>query len=170
MAMAQVTWVVDRLKAWPSGVSLMYPPRKTAPSVRAAPTIDASTTLPGRSLYIHRPTSRAMGIVQAMVNVPHDEPETRRTEPAGIEASLGPKNETCGPPSTGVPRASHRPHFISVGVLRLKLPPKSIDSLDPQTSRAPAGTVYVPSALGVSGETPSASTSLLLSGYFTFSP
>src|SRR3954453_19806489 len=90
MAMAHVTCVVDRLKAWPRAVSLMYPPRNTAPSVRAAPTSDASTTLPGRSLYIHRPTSKAMGIVQAIVNVPHDEPGTRRTASAGSHADHGP--------------------------------------------------------------------------------
>src|SRR3954471_10203308 len=97
--MAHVTCVVDRLKAWPRAVSLMYPPRNTAPSVRAAPTIDASTTLPGRRRYIHRPTSRAMGIVQAMVNVPQDEPETRRTAPGGMAASTTPASSDAAPPS-----------------------------------------------------------------------
>src|SRR4051812_15743298 len=121
MAMAHVTCVVDRLKAWPRAVSLMYPPRNTAPSVNAAPTSDASTTLPGRSLYIHRPTSRAIGIVQAMVNVPQEEPETRRTEPGGIGACQGPKNVACGPPPTGHMWVSGCTHFMSPGVLRLKL-------------------------------------------------
>ncbi len=33
---------------------------------------DASTTFPLRMRYMHRPTNSAIGIVQAMVNVPHD--------------------------------------------------------------------------------------------------
>ena len=45
--------------------------------------IDASTVRPGRILYMYRPTNSAIGIVQAMVNVPHDEPGTSRTAPAG---------------------------------------------------------------------------------------
>ena len=32
---------------------------------------EASRTRPGRKLFIHQPISRAMGIVQAMVNSPH---------------------------------------------------------------------------------------------------
>src|SRR4051794_18331588 len=114
MAMAQVTCVVDRLKAWPRAVSLTYPPRNTAPSVNAAPTIDASTTLPGRSRYIHRPTSRAMGIVQAIVNVPQDEPGTRRTDPAGMAASVCHGMPTSAEPGAG--SASAVCQFIGAGV------------------------------------------------------
>src|SRR5678810_820984 len=56
-----------------------------AANVSTPPTIDASTTCPGRILYIHNPTSSAMGIVHAMVNIPHEEPGTRRTAPSGNE-------------------------------------------------------------------------------------
>src|SRR3954467_2986986 len=86
-AIAQMTCLSVRLNAWPSAVSLIQPPRKTAPSVRVAPTIDASTVFPGRSLYIHRPTSRAIGIVQAMVNVPQEEPGTMRSDLGGMAAA-----------------------------------------------------------------------------------
>ena len=48
--------------------------------------IDASITRPGRILYMYRPTNSAIGIVQAMVNVPQEEPGTRRTAPAGRAA------------------------------------------------------------------------------------
>src|SRR3954468_16646013 len=51
-------------------------PATTAASVRTPPMSDASTTRPGRMRYIHSPTSRAIGIVQAMVNVPHELPGT----------------------------------------------------------------------------------------------
>src|SRR4051794_41859378 len=43
---------------------------------------DASTTRPFRILYMYRPTNSAIGMVQAMVNVPQDEPGTSRTAPA----------------------------------------------------------------------------------------
>jgi hypothetical protein len=39
--------------------------------------------VPGRILYIHKPTSSAIGIVQAIVKVPHELPGTRRTASAG---------------------------------------------------------------------------------------
>ena len=45
--------------------------------------IDASTTRPGRMLYIHKPTNRAIGMVQAMVNVPQEEPGTVCEHPDG---------------------------------------------------------------------------------------
>jgi hypothetical protein len=35
---------------------------------------------------MYKPTNSAIGIVQAMVNVPQDEPGTRRDAPAGIAA------------------------------------------------------------------------------------
>ena len=47
---------------------------------------DASTTRPGRILYMYSPTNSAIGIVQAMVKVPQEEPGTRRTAPAGSVA------------------------------------------------------------------------------------
>ncbi len=58
-------------------------PATTAASVRATPMTDASTTRPGRMRYIHSPTSSAIGIVQAMVNVPHELPGTTCVQPAG---------------------------------------------------------------------------------------
>src|SRR2546425_928652 len=47
------------------------PPATSASSNNNAPTIDASPTLPGRQRFIHQPMSRAMGMVQAIVNSPH---------------------------------------------------------------------------------------------------
>ena len=49
---------------------------------------------PGRSLCIHRPTSKAIGIVQAMVNAPHDDPGTTCLVPAG-SVSVGPSAGTA---------------------------------------------------------------------------
>src|SRR5690242_11838380 len=86
--MAQTTCLSVRLKAWPKPVSLIQPPKKTAPSVRLAPMMEASTVFPGRNLYIHRPTSRAIGIVQAIVKVPQEEPGTMRAEFGGIAPSV----------------------------------------------------------------------------------
>src|SRR5690348_13225257 len=58
-------------------------PTTTAASTRAPPITDASATRPGRMRYIHRPTNRAIGTVQAMVNVPHELPGTICLDPAG---------------------------------------------------------------------------------------
>src|SRR5439155_25781860 len=65
-----------------------HPPTNVATSVSAPPMSDASTIRPLRILYMYRPTNRAMGMVQAIVNVPHDEPGTRRTAPGGNLAAL----------------------------------------------------------------------------------
>ncbi len=74
-----------RLKAWAMpDPGAIIPPMKVAARVRAAPMSDASTTFPGRILYMYRPTNKAMGIVQAMVNVPQYEPGTRRTAPVSF--------------------------------------------------------------------------------------
>src|SRR6476620_3298201 len=112
-----MTCVSVRLNAWPKAVSLIQPPRKTAPSVRVAPTIDASTVFPGRTLYIHRPTSRAIGIVQAIVNVPHEEPGTMRAEPVGIGPSVC--HGIPAPLDAGAGIASNEVHSIGVGVFNL---------------------------------------------------
>ena len=58
-------------------------PTTTAASVSTPPMSDASTTFPGRTRYIHSPTSRAIGMVAAMVNVPHELPGITCTLPAG---------------------------------------------------------------------------------------
>src|SRR4051794_10115255 len=113
-----MTCLSVRLNAWPKVVSLIQPPRKTAPSVRAAPTIDASTVLPGRSLYIQRPTSRAIGIVQAMVNVPQEEPGTMRAEFGGMGPSVCQGMPWAFDPGTGM--TSNVLHSIGVSVFNLK--------------------------------------------------
>src|SRR5438270_827852 len=44
---------------------------------------DASTTWPGRILYMYSPTNSAIGMVQAIVNVPHGLPGIARTPSLG---------------------------------------------------------------------------------------
>ena len=44
---------------------------------------DASTTRPLRILYMYSPTNSAIGIVQAMVNVPHELPGIACRTPSG---------------------------------------------------------------------------------------
>src|SRR4051812_45651595 len=88
-AIDQTTVVSFSAKTWPQEELATKPPMKVASSVSSPPTIEASTTFPGRILYIHKPTSSAMGIVQAMVKVPQDEPGTRRTAPTGTTPSIG---------------------------------------------------------------------------------
>src|SRR5687768_4816728 len=63
-----------------------HPPATVATSVNAPPIRDASMTRPLRILYMYSPTNSAIGIVQAIVNVPHAEPGTRRTAPGGSAA------------------------------------------------------------------------------------
>jgi hypothetical protein len=46
--------------------------------------IEASTTFPFRNRYMYQPTSSAIGIVQAIVNVPQELPGTSRLAPAGM--------------------------------------------------------------------------------------
>src|SRR5262249_21701154 len=61
---------------------IQWPAMVTA-IVAAAPISDASRIFPRRNLYIYRPTNSAIGIVQAIVNVPHELPGTANTAPAG---------------------------------------------------------------------------------------
>src|SRR4051812_30933301 len=82
-AIVQTTVVSCKLKNRSSGEPGMNPPRNVAPSVSTAPMRDASTTCPGRILYMYRPTNSAIGIVSAMVNVPHELPGTTRTASGG---------------------------------------------------------------------------------------
>src|SRR5215217_6327334 len=72
-----------------------YPPSTVAPSVRPPPMIEASTTWPGRILYMYRPTSNAIGIVQAIVKVPQELPGTRRTELGGSFQNALPESGVC---------------------------------------------------------------------------
>src|SRR3954453_19262101 len=64
-------------------------PAPVAASTPAAPTTEASTTRPLRNLYMYQPTNSAIGIVQAIVNVPHELPGTSRRAFAG-STSPGP--------------------------------------------------------------------------------
>src|SRR5262249_9798205 len=63
-------------------------PTTTAASVKAAPISDASTVFPGRRRYMYQPTNRAMGMVQAMVKTPHEEPGTSCTLLGGMTSTL----------------------------------------------------------------------------------
>jgi hypothetical protein len=65
------------------GLSWTYFPAQVQARTAAPPMSDASTMCPFRITYIQSPTNRAMGMVQAMVKVPHELPRIRRTEPAG---------------------------------------------------------------------------------------
>ena len=55
------------------------PPPTSAISNNSAPMIDASPTFPGRQRFIHQPISKAMGIVQAIVNSPHGDARSALT-------------------------------------------------------------------------------------------
>jgi hypothetical protein len=46
---------------------------------------------------MYKPTKSAMGIVQAIVNVPHELPGTRRTEPLGKAYRSNPAGGWKGP-------------------------------------------------------------------------
>src|SRR3954453_11370373 len=58
-------------------------PAPVAASTPAAPTTEASTIFPLRNRLMYQPTNSAIGIVQAIVNVPHELPGTRRRAVAG---------------------------------------------------------------------------------------
>src|SRR3954453_2273029 len=72
-------------------------PAPVAASTPAAPTTEASTTFPLRNRYMYQPTNSAIGIVQAMVNVPHELPGTSRL------ASLGRVQPPPGLPLSAEP-------------------------------------------------------------------
>ncbi len=55
------------------GESGMYFPKITAADKSSTPIIVASATRPLRNLNIHTPMKRAMGMVEAIVKVPHDD-------------------------------------------------------------------------------------------------
>src|SRR5262245_52642463 len=58
-------------------------PATVAAIVSTAPINDACTTAPLLMRYMYRPTNSAIGIVQAIVKVPHDEPGTSTSHPGG---------------------------------------------------------------------------------------
>ena len=59
--------------AFSSGFSMITPPPQIATSNKTAPTIDASTTRPGRIKRIQIPINSAIGIVIVIVKSPHGE-------------------------------------------------------------------------------------------------
>ena len=60
----------------------------TRPSISSTtPISDASTTLPGRTCFIHQPMRNAMGIVVAIVNRPHGLPRSALTTTSASTAS-----------------------------------------------------------------------------------
>src|SRR6266849_10938481 len=70
----------------------IHRPTTVAATTPTAPIRDASTTCPRRILYMYRPTKKAIGMVQAMVNVPQDDPGTTCLHLAGSVTT----------PSTGI--------------------------------------------------------------------
>ena len=62
----------DRVKYGPRNECGTRPPTITAASTPTTPMMLASTIRPGLMRYIQRPTSRAIGMVIAIVNVPHE--------------------------------------------------------------------------------------------------
>src|SRR3954464_15713573 len=91
--MAAIVWSRESRKNRSTGEPGTSAPAYVAASTPAAPTSEASTTLPLRNRYMYQPTNRAIGIVQAIVNVPHELPGTSRL------ASLGRTNPTPSGPS-----------------------------------------------------------------------
>src|SRR3954463_8405873 len=76
--MAKIVHSRDRLNIGSSRGPGMYAPATVAARTPTAPSSDASTTFPLRNRYMYQPTSNAIGIVQAIVNVPHELPRTSR--------------------------------------------------------------------------------------------
>src|SRR4051812_32113484 len=78
-----MVWFREREKKASDDEPGIDAPAIVAASTATAPTSDASTTRPLRNRYMYQPTNRAIGIVQAIVNVPHELPGTSRLAPAG---------------------------------------------------------------------------------------
>src|SRR5262249_24553612 len=75
--------VLESEKIDSSGEPGIRLPKMLAAKTPAAPISEASTTLPLRMRYIQRLTKNATGIVQTMVNVPHELPGICWMQPAG---------------------------------------------------------------------------------------
>src|SRR5262249_45378440 len=73
-------------------------PANVAASTAAAPRSDASRILPLRRRYMYQPTKRAIGIVQAMVNVPQELPGTRRRVSGGSSKPFAVGSDLNGAP------------------------------------------------------------------------
>src|SRR6476469_438013 len=73
-----------------SGEPCTQLPATVAKRTPTAPMADASTTRPLRNLYIQKLTKSAIGIVQAMVKVPHELPGSTWTLPDARRKSWPP--------------------------------------------------------------------------------
>ncbi len=62
---------------------MIQAPANVAASTHAAPISDASRTFPCRNRYMYQPTNSAIGMVAAIVNVPHELPGTSRCDFSG---------------------------------------------------------------------------------------
>ena len=56
---------------------------------------DASRIFPLRKRYMYQPTKSAIGIVQAIVNVPHELPGTSRTASSGRTQPVACRDRAC---------------------------------------------------------------------------
>src|SRR5476651_435441 len=83
-------------------------PAMVAAKTPTPPMRDASTTWPLRILYIHRPTNRAIGMVQAIVNVPQELPGTSCADFVGTVNST-----LLGGLATGVKRTAVVPGTLT---------------------------------------------------------
>src|SRR5947209_1759916 len=93
--MAPMVWSRDSSKSGRKLDSGIHAPATVAASTPAAPTSDASTTFPLRNRYMYQPTNSAIGIVQAMVNVPHELPGTSRRAFLGRMKESAPASLLC---------------------------------------------------------------------------
>src|SRR3954447_12607044 len=78
-----MVWFRDRENRASDGEPGIEAPATVAASTATAPTSEASTTFPLRKRYMYQPTNRAIGMVQAIVNVPQELPGTSRLAPSG---------------------------------------------------------------------------------------
>ncbi len=80
---------------------------------------EASTTCPLRSTYMYQPTNKAIGTVQAMVNVPHELPATACMAPAGsviVRSAAGANGLTSGVSSAPRSLVTVKPSLRSTSV------------------------------------------------------
>src|SRR6478736_1759041 len=108
----------EREKNFSSGEPGIQWPAIVTPIVAAAPISEASRILPLRSLYMYSPTKSAIGIVQAIVNVPQELPGTSCVTPAGsVSLRSDSANGDSAWPFVGVAR------LILKASLRVTSPP-----------------------------------------------
>src|SRR3954447_23393095 len=95
-----MVWFREREKKASDDEPGIEAPATVAASTATAPTSDASTTFPLRKRYMYQPTNRAIGMVQAMGNAPHELPGTSRLAPSGRSQPSPPgspfRRDDCG--------------------------------------------------------------------------